>query len=320
MAKVVITEERLNQIIYEAINEAVEEGWLGDKAKQAWSGIKQGAQNLHNGIKNAGGVGQWAAGKAKQGLQTGVNAAKKVVGGVNRAKAWVDQTKSDLLSYGNDEYNIQRDKMRAKRADYDPWQNLSPEERAAISQVSGKDNFGNWKFSAIRYAKALERNGMTDPQKIAETMTQRGFKGITSEYVSQMLSVGRNQTANAQHGNSNPQENPSVTKQAQQGNAQTNTANGNNNRQAVVNKSQEALKNSSSFLTQKGFQLVNGQWVYTKDGSNSPALQSQYPDIVQAARKYNIALKGAKGVYEQRIKKMQKQLMEMQNKLKKARI
>ena len=72
----------------------------------------------------------------------------------------------------------------------------------------------------------------------------------------------------------------------------------------VKNKAQQMISKNANFLKQKGFTLQNGQWIYTQDGSNSPALNSQYPDIVQAAKSYNMAMKAAQGLYEQRIRKI----------------
>ena len=82
--------------------------------------------------------------------------------------------------------------------------------------MRGTDKFGNWKFNAIRYAKAVEKTGK-DANEIAQIMTQKGFKGITPEYVQQMLAVGRGQTqASGNNGEQTP--NPDVRNSVQQNN------------------------------------------------------------------------------------------------------
>ena len=95
-----------------------------------------------------------------------------------------------------------------------------------------------------------------------------------------------------------PMPNPDVApqqnqqQQAQQPNfqqANLNPSRNNTYTQQTQNSAKALAQKNAQFLTQKGFKFVNGQWIYTKDGSNWPALRSQYPDIVQAAKSYAFA-------------------------------
>ena len=139
------------------------------------------------------------------------------------------------------------------------------------------------------------------PEMAQKMVDQLGYKYGQNRY-NKMTDVRQGKTINDP---SEPQANPDTQTTQQdpaQQQAKQNLQPNAGNRQPVVNKAQQLLKKYSTFLTQKGFKLVNGQWIYAQDGSNSPALQSQYPDIVQAAKGYDMALKGAKGLYEEKIR------------------
>lgn len=140
---------------------------------------------------------------------------------------------------------------------------------------------------------------------------QNGLRGNSANQTSSQNTTGNMDTPSSVELEPNP------TLMAQQNNKSTGAigqTTGKNNRQTVANKAQQIIQQKANYLKERDFQLVNGQWVYTKDGSNSPALQSQYPDIVQAAKAYDMAVKGAKGMYEAKIKSIKKQLNEIQKK------
>ena len=80
--------------------------------------------------------------------------------------------------------------------------------------------------------------------------------------------------------------------------------NNNRDRSDLVAQSKQQMQQAAKFLKDNGHEFVNGQWIYTKDGSNWPALKSQYKAIRNAAQKYNIASKGVNGVYESKIRKI----------------
>jgi hypothetical protein len=261
MAKVVISEERLNRIIEESIietiNEAVEDEGLGHALGNAY----QWARNKWNNFKG--------------------------------------------------DFNAGRNYQRYQNVNYDPY-----------SKYNNGDEFRNLngqEYATQRYNNTVTRNA--------------NARQWTRDKIGQDT---QGQPAPQQQNQIEPTGNPNVTQtapQAQPATAQTQSTatqggtpksapNGNmkpgnntNTRNNVVNKAQQILQQKSNFLKQKGFNLVNGQWIYTKDGSNSPALQSQYPDIVQAAKSYNMALKGARGMYEGKIKSLKKQLNEIKKSL-----
>ena len=192
MGKIIISEQRLNALINECIEEVmIEEGIV----QNAWNGIKKGAQAVGNGVKKF---------------------VKDPVGTAASVKGWYDQTKNRMQNRWKEAYNIARDKVRLQSADDSVWDKLDDSEKQALLQVRGTDKFGNWKFNAIRYAKAVEKTGK-DANEIAQIMTQKGFKGITPEYVQQMLAVGRGQTqASGNNGEQAP--NPDVRNSVQQNN------------------------------------------------------------------------------------------------------
>ena len=251
MAKVIISEERLNTIIEEAITEVmIEEGFLGNM----WNGIKNGAQRVKNFVSDHGGLAG-AAGALYQRARNGINNAAK-------------------------NFEFGRASERAKNQDYDPLQNYVQKYGTDFAQKM-VNNLGG-KYAQNRYNKMSDvRQGKTIP----------GANTDPDEPTANPVV----QAANA------PQQN----KLNFGGNQQT--------KQNVVNQAQNILKKQSQFLKSKGFSLVNGQWIYTKDGSNSPALQSQYPDIVRAAKSYNMAAKGANGMYEAKIKELKKQINEIKS-------
>lgn len=172
------------------------------------------------------------------------------------------------------EFNAGRNMQRYKNRDFDPYH--------GIENADDMRNFDGRAYADYRYDLTARRNNAATqypPSQYRRTETQPSSDA----------------TAPQSYPDSSAQAAPSSAPSAPTANVQPNN---NRNRQGVVNKSQAMIKKYSNFLTQKGFKLVNGQWVYAQDGSNSPALQSQYPDIVNAAKNYNIALKGAKGLYE----------------------
>lgn len=62
MSKLIITEERLNTLISESIEEVMlEEGWFRDTAGKAWNGIKNVAKNVRQGVKDSGGILPYAS-------------------------------------------------------------------------------------------------------------------------------------------------------------------------------------------------------------------------------------------------------------------
>lgn len=192
MGKFIISEQKLNALINECIEEVMIEEGIG---QNVWNGIKKGAQAVGNGVKKF---------------------VKDPVGTAAGVKGWYDQTKNRMQNRWKEAYNIARDKVRLQSADDSVWDKLDDPEKQALLQVRGTDKFGNWKFNAIRYAKAVEKNGK-DANEIAQIMTQRGFKGITPEYVQQMLAVGRNQTqTDDNNGEQTP--NPDVRNSVQQNN------------------------------------------------------------------------------------------------------
>ena len=173
MGKMIISEERLNQLIYESMAEVaqemmLEEGRIGDFGRKVWNGLKTGAQAVGRGISQA---------------------VKDPVGTYGSAKGWIDQQRSSMQSRFRDAYNTARDRVRAQTVNRDPWEGISPEEKEVMLKVRGYDDFGNAKFRAIRYAKALSRYGYKIPQIVA-IMTEKGFKGITPKYAKQLISVG----------------------------------------------------------------------------------------------------------------------------------
>lgn len=197
MGKIIISEQKLNTLINECVEEVMLEEGFRDTVGKAWNGIKQGAQAVGNGVKKF---------------------AKDPVGTAASVKGWYDQTKNRMQNRWKEAYNIARDKVRLQSADDSVWDKLDDTEKQALLQVRGTDKFGNWKFNAIRYAKAVEKTGK-DANEIAQIMTQKGFKGITPQYVQQMLAVGRNpsQTSN---NNGEMKQNPDVAQPQQQPKAQ----------------------------------------------------------------------------------------------------
>ena len=141
MDKVIISEERLNALINESLQEVIEEWSLRDTAGKVWNGVKQ--------------------------------AVRDPIGTYGSVRGWVDQQRSNMQSRFRDAYNTARDRVRAQTVDRDPWAGISPEEKAVMLQVRGFDEFGNARFRTIRYAKRLKLYGYKVPQ-IVDIMALRG--------------------------------------------------------------------------------------------------------------------------------------------------
>ena len=222
------------------------------------------------------------------GIKNGANRVKNFVndhGGLAGAAGALYQRARNGINNAAKNFEFGRASERAKNQDYDPLQNYVQKYGTDFAQKM-VNNLGD-KYGQNRYNKMSDvRQGKTIP----------GANTDPDEPTANPVV----QAANA------PQQN----KLNFGGNQQT--------KQNVANKAQQILQQKAMFLKQKGFQLVNGQWIYTKDGSNSPALQSQYPDIVQAAKSYNMALKGAKGLYEAKLKKLSRQLNEIKGRFNKG--
>ena len=250
MSKFVISEERLNQLINESINEVIDESWLGDR----WNGIKQGAKKVGGAIK-----------RGYQNFRKNGGVAGAVGGAYQRARNKVANAKKD--------FEFARAAERAKNVDYDPLQPYIEKYGPEFAQKM-VDNLGS-KYGENRYGKMTDvRQGKTIP-------TQQPNGSEISRNPD--LQGGEQQT---------PPQSGQTTAQTGNGGQQSQAQGGNG--QNITNKAQGLVKKYSAFLKQKGFSLVNGQWVYTKDGSNSPALQSQY----------DTAMRGAKKLYEQKIMKI----------------
>ena len=188
MSKEVISENTIKKLIEESIVEVLseatqEEGRFGDFARNVWGGVKNAAGNVKRGVGNF---------------------VKDPIGNIASAKGWYDQTKNRMKSRWNDAYNTARDRVRAQSVNDFYLNNLPAEERNAILQVRGKDEFGNDKFRIIRYAKACENNG-GNPESISKIMTEKGFKGITPDYVTKLLQVGRGEQQNSSNPSGNPE-------------------------------------------------------------------------------------------------------------------
>lgn len=107
MGKIIISEQRLSTLINECVEEVMlEEGLIG----RAWNGIKQGARNLRQGIKDAGGIGQWAAtkyGEAQRGLENYRNEINKAYRTGRRAADAKAVGKSHPIEYWRRKYGDQ---------------------------------------------------------------------------------------------------------------------------------------------------------------------------------------------------------------------
>lgn len=173
------------------------------------------------------------------------------------------------------DFNAGRNYQRYKNKDYDPYHYYQNGDEFR--------NLGGRQYGDYRYDLTADRNA---------NAKQYG------------PSVYKNGGPAPQGG---PQPNPDIAPPAPAPQAPTNNnqpTQNPNTRANVQNKAQQMISKNANFLKQKGFTLQNGQWIYAQDGSNSPALNSQYPDIVQAAKSYNMAMKAAKGLYEQKIRKI----------------
>lgn len=222
------------------------------------------------------------------GVKNGIQRAGNYVrdhGGLAGAAGALYQSGRNAIANAKKNFEFGRASERAKNQDYDPLQNYVQKYGTDFAQKM-VNNLGG-KYAQNRYNKMSDvRQGKTIP----------GANTDPDEPTANPVVQATN----------TPQQN----KLNFGGNQQT--------KQNVANKAQQILQQKAMFLKQKGFQLVNGQWIYTKDGSNSPALQSQYPDIVQAAKSYNMALKGAKGLYEAKLKKLSRQLNEIKGRVNKG--
>ena len=191
MDKIIITEAKLNRLIGECIEEVMLEEGFKDTMGKVWNGVKQAAGNIGTGAKAVGGAIGTGAKAVGNALGRGISkAVTDPVGAYGSVRGWIDQTKSNIRSRYNDAYNMARDRVRAQTVDRDPWKGYSPEEKNAVLQVRGRDEFGNWKYSTIRYAKKLKANGHTLKQ-IVQIMNEKGFKGIDEKYARKLLNVGK---------------------------------------------------------------------------------------------------------------------------------
>lgn len=237
MSKITISEEKLNQLIYESIQESLEDEGLGRWLGNAY---QWGRNKLANFRKD------FEAGRRNQRLKN-----------VNY----------DPLQYYADKYGQDyADRMRGMSA-----QNYANQRLNKMRNVWG-----------VQDEPAAPEVGLQPNPDVAPQATGNGTGAAPAAAPAAAPSAPSPQ---APTNNNQPSQNP--------------TTRGN-----VKNKAQQMISKNANFLKQKGFTLQNGQWIYAQDGSNSPALNSQYPDIVQAAKSYNMAMKAAQGLYEQRIRKI----------------
>ena len=241
MSKITISEEKLNQLIYESIQESLEDEGLGNWLGNAY----QWARNKWNNFKG--------------------------------------------------DFNAGRNHQRYLNKDYDPYHYYDNADEFR--------NLGGRQYADYRYDLAAERNAAArqyGPSRFRNGGSQDAPQGgmQPNPDVAQPSFDNGSGTAPAA---------PAAAPSAPAPQAPTNNNQPSQNpttRGNVKNKAQQMISKNANFLKQKGFTLQNGQWIYAQDGSNSPALSSQYPDIVQAAKSYNMAMKAAQGLYEQRIRKI----------------
>ena len=197
MSKIIISEQRLNALINECVEEVmIEEGI----AQNVWNGVKKGAQAVGGAFKRFG-----------QHVKS-----DGLIGAVADAKGAYDQTKRELQKRYQSYLGAAKDRVRAKYVDRDPWNGISGDEREVMARLNGNDENGNNKYNATRLAKALSYRGHNVNQ-IVQIMTQKGYKGITPEYVQQMLAIGRNEQPQTSD-NGEQKTNPDVTQQQAQTN------------------------------------------------------------------------------------------------------
>lgn len=154
-------------------------------------------------------------------------------------------------------FNAARNVERYKHRDFDPYAEYGEE------MANNARNYGARQYATDMYNKTVDRN-----QNARQWTTDKSTGNQQQNTQQQPLS-----TTPQQQG---PMPNPDVAPQQ-------------NQQQQAQNSAKALAQKNAQFLTQKGFKFVNGQWIYTKDGSNWPALRSQYPDIVQAAKSYAFA-------------------------------
>lgn len=266
MSKIIISEERLNKIIANSINEALEDEGLRDTAQKAWSGIKNGVQK---GVQAAGTALRNGYNNAKQGVKNSGGVVPYLAGQAAYAKRRVEQYKNKI----NQAKTAGRAAADAKAlqdshpANY--WKDKYGEDFAA---KMGEILSGSYPKDRLIQALNAYKVSPEDQQKI---LAAKGYP-----------TTGQNTTGQETQGDvSEPAANPDSSV-GQNGNG------GN----------QFNIQNPAQYLKNKGFQLINGQWLYTRDGSNHPALQSQYPDIVQAAKQYQAQVQGGAPINEQKIR------------------
>lgn len=177
-------------------------------------------------------------------------------------------------------FNAARNVERYKHRDFDPYAEYGEE------MASNARNYGARQYATDMYNKTVDRN-----QNARQWTTDKSTGNQQQNTQQQPLSTTPQQQGPMPNPDVAPQQNQQQ-QQAQQPNfqqANLNPSRNNTYTQQTQNSAKALAQKNAQFLTQKGFKFVNGQWIYTKDGSNWPALRSQYPDIVQAAKSYAFA-------------------------------
>lgn len=170
MGKVIISESRLKELVAESLEEVLmesmeDEGALGDFARNAWNGIKSGAQAVGNAAQKAG---QWVkdngglaglAGQAYQGARNTVANAKKnfEAGRLKQRAKNVDF--NPMTSYENRYGEEFADKMRAQRGD-----NYGQNRYDTMVKAWGGDGNKNGEQSQ----STVPANGNTDPMPLPQ--------------------------------------------------------------------------------------------------------------------------------------------------------
>jgi len=174
-------------------------------------------------------------------------------------------------------------------------------------------NFGGREYADYRYNQAVDRNRNSANQWNNEFGTSTNSWHDRPNQGTQQNTPAGNQNAQSNANGNNtgavsnttPTPNPNTTAQntatqnataqntSQQNTGQTNggkkqftQAQKDANKANTLNQLKQQRNNAALFLQQKGFTKRGGQWIYAKDGSNSPAAESQYPDIRNANSRY----------------------------------
>lgn len=176
------------------------------------------------------------------------------------------------------DFNAARNVERFKNRDYDPY------ARYGTETANNARNYGARQYATDMYNKTVDRN-----QNARQWTTDKNNGNQQQNTATQQSQPQQGPMANPDVA---PQQNQQAQAQTQQQNTQQanlNPSRNNTYTQQTQNSAKALAQKNAQFLTSKGFKFVNGQWIYTKDGSNWPALRSQYPDIVQAAKSYAFA-------------------------------